>query len=548
MSEVKPLFLENGNLRQMSAGYKLDPSVLNGSTVGRFNSQSSYSKGDIVIHDIGLGPAFYEAKENLYPKAFFSGDWEPVGTAVTGKAGDQGIDGAPGADAQFLVLTTDSQVFRYNSDNIIESPDFIEVVANIQNIGEGVLQWQALGSGAGRSGVVELFPTVGTQCVASGNRLIIPQAFFQNFAAVNKTHGEPILTITASKDTFSDTIRIIKLKDGENTLQGFLTNSNHTTATGEKNFTDSNNDGVADSPFISGDPLVSAGGDFKVYRGFMELTPDNATIAYEVDSVNPVGGADVDIAENGVYTVNSISSENVTVTLKAVVTNLDQTTESISKIYTHTVAFKGRDGTSILSGARAPNAQDGLDGDFWLDTSDLKLYGPKSSTWPTPGINLAGAGVDTDGDGYIDAMVANGYLGHNRTITRSLGCASTVNGLLIGEATIDVGVEFEISDGGIIIIVGEQIGQEINAESVSKHLSNLATSGVWGDIANKPATFPPSSHTHSIAQITGLQGQLNDLQAVKQSYKLFVSDQPPPPPGSAGDNTKAGDVWVQWTT
>ena len=121
-------------------------------------------------------------------------------------------------------------------------------------------------------------------------------------------------------NTFSDTIRIIKLKDGENTLQGFLTNSNHTTATGEKNFTDSNNDGVADSPFISGDPLVSAGGDFKVYRGFMELTPDNATIAYEVDSVNPVGGADVDIAENGVYTVNSISSENVTVTLKAVVT------------------------------------------------------------------------------------------------------------------------------------------------------------------------------------------------------------------------------------
>ena len=148
----------------------------------------------------------------------------------------------------------------------------------------------------------------------------------------------------------------------------------------------------------------------------------------------------------------------------------------------------------------------------------------------------------------IDAMVANGYLGHNRTITRSLGCAGTVNGLLIGEATIDVGVEFEISDGGIIIIVGEQIGQEINAESVSKHLSNLATSGVWGDIANKPATFPPSPHTHSIAQITGLQGQLNDLQAIKQSYRLFVSDQPPPPPGSAGDNTKAGDVWVQWTS
>jgi hypothetical protein len=547
MSEVKPLFLENGNLRQMSAGYKLDSSILEGSTVGRFNSQNSYSKGDIVINDIGLGPAFYEAKENLYPKAFYSGDWTAVGTAVTGNAGDQGIDGAAGADAKFLVLTADSQVFRYNSDGYIEAPEFIEVVANIQNVGDGTLQWQALGAGAGRAQSVDLFPSSGVICVSSGNRLVIPSGFFQEFASINTTHGDPILTITASKDTFSDTIRIIKLKDGENTLQGFLTNSNHTTSVGQKDFADSNSDGVADAPFVSGSPLSSAGGDFKVFRGFQELNTDNSQIVFSVDSVEPAGGANITIAADGVYTVNSISTGNVAVKLTATVTNLDLTTEVISKIYTHAVSFQGRDGTSILSGARAPISSDGLEGDFWLDTSNTVLYGPKTSSWPSVGVNLTGAGVDTDGDGFVDAMVANGYLGHNRTITRSLGCAGTVNGLLIGEAIIDTGVTFTISDGGIIIIVGEQIGSAVTPESLGDHLSGLAASGSWGDVANKPSTFPPSAHTHGISQITGLQGALTALQVVAQGYKLYISDQPPPSPGSSGDTTKNGDVWVQWS-
>lgn len=31
----------------------------------------------------------------------------------------------------------------------------------------------------------------------------------------------------------------------------------------------------------------------------------------------------------------------------------------------------------------------------------------------------------------------------------------------------------------------------------------------WENILNKPATFPPSTHNHTIAQVTGLQGELN---------------------------------------
>lgn len=31
----------------------------------------------------------------------------------------------------------------------------------------------------------------------------------------------------------------------------------------------------------------------------------------------------------------------------------------------------------------------------------------------------------------------------------------------------------------------------------------------WGDVSGKPTTFPPSTHTHTIAQVTGLQDELD---------------------------------------
>src|SRR5690625_6462659 len=32
----------------------------------------------------------------------------------------------------------------------------------------------------------------------------------------------------------------------------------------------------------------------------------------------------------------------------------------------------------------------------------------------------------------------------------------------------------------------------------------------WGDVEGKPSTYPPSSHTHPISDVTGLQGELDD--------------------------------------
>nr|WP_324251398.1 Head fiber protein [Bacillus sp. AF23] len=43
----------------------------------------------------------------------------------------------------------------------------------------------------------------------------------------------------------------------------------------------------------------------------------------------------------------------------------------------------------------------------------------------------------------------------------------------------------------------------------------------WADVTGKPSTFPPSSHTHTIANVTGLQtaldGKLTASKAASQA-------------------------------
>lgn len=34
----------------------------------------------------------------------------------------------------------------------------------------------------------------------------------------------------------------------------------------------------------------------------------------------------------------------------------------------------------------------------------------------------------------------------------------------------------------------------------------------WGDVSGKPSTFPPATHTHAIADVTGLQAILDDYE------------------------------------
>lgn len=57
---------------------------------------------------------------------------------------------------------------------------------------------------------------------------------------------------------------------------------------------------------------------------------------------------------------------------------------------------------------------------------------------------------------------------------------------------------------------GRVIGEDGKVYNLVDLLQGVGGGEVlWEDILNKPSTFPPSTHNHTIAQVTGLQGELN---------------------------------------
>lgn len=72
------------------------------------------------------------------------------------------------------------------------------------------------------------------------------------------------------------------------------------------------------------------------------------------------------------------------------------------------VPVAGARGNSILNDARLPVAGDGVNGDFWIDTTTTMLYGPKAAgAWPGTGVSLIGQGLSQAiADSRYDALGA----------------------------------------------------------------------------------------------------------------------------------------------
>jgi hypothetical protein len=67
-------------------------------------------------------------------------------------------------------------------------------------------------------------------------------------------------------------------------------------------------------------------------------------------------------------------------------TNVDiNLTEQIVNVELGTSGPQGPRGTALLNGVGAPSSSLGIEGDFYLNTSNMNLYGPKTgSSWGSP--------------------------------------------------------------------------------------------------------------------------------------------------------------------
>jgi hypothetical protein len=88
---------------------------------------------------------------------------------------------------------------------------------------------------------------------------------------------------------------------------------------------------------------------------------------------------------------------------------------------------------------------------------------------------------------------------------------------------IEVGVPGPQGPQGQGVPVGGTAGQVLRKASGTNYDTEWATGGgggvsSWNDLTDKPATFPPSSHTHPISEVTNLQTSLDGKAATSHTH------------------------------
>ncbi len=198
-----------------------------------------------------------------------------------------------GSSAPLLYLSATTQTMTYSgADVAVPASQTITFVANLSNV-TGTATFTATRYDAAGSSLGTIF------LGGSGNTRTLTNTQFYTSSTI-------CVVVIATLGALSDTITIVKLRDGASSLSGYLTNESHTVPTAS--------DGSA--PDFTG-----ASGTFKVYLGLVDVTSGcsfSVISSTYLPSVPPAAGA-------GSYVVSSagswpISSNVTSITYRAVYT------------------------------------------------------------------------------------------------------------------------------------------------------------------------------------------------------------------------------------
>jgi len=104
---------------------------------------------------------------------------------------------------------------------------------------------------------------------------------------------------------------------------------------------------------------------------------------------------------------------------------------------------------------------------------------------------------------YSEGSVLKGAL----SLPKAAGPYDLADLLITGQAPQEQAVDYlDVSD------IGSRVPGLVGGLVPEEYLPELSAGSVaWADVTGKPATFPPSAHTHVVADVTGLQGSLDGL-------------------------------------
>jgi len=274
-------------------------------------------------------------------------------TIAKSNAGTNGTNGTNGSNALLMSMSASSQVFQISKSNTV-TPSSITFTAKPNNV-----------TGANYT------VTSGTATLTSvaGNNATLTYA--------NLTTDTATIRVADNTNTYADTITVIKVREGVDSLSGILTNDSVTVPASSA--------GVVSS-------YSSATGSFIVYYGSANVTTScTFSVQANPDSLSTtiVGSG----ASAGQYSVTSGMSSvtNSNVTYRATYTNAFGTVFTVDKIFSLSKSNTGSTGTTGATGAQARIAYVKVSNGFV----------------PSPNSSLTVSGDNLPTNGYWGTQLAN---------------------------------------------------------------------------------------------------------------------------------------------
>lgn len=242
-------------------------------------------------------------------------------TGATGSTGSTGATGAAGSDAKLMNISATSQVFQISKANVA-SPTSIALKAirnNITGATFSVLSGTATLTGVSGDDATLTFANMGTDVVT--------------------------IKVTDATTLYSDTITIVKVREGIDAISGYLTN--------ESVSLPADSAGVVSS-------YAGASGSFIVYYGSVDVTA-SCTFAVQAnpDLLAPTNSIVTSGASAGQYAItggmSGVASSNVT--YRATYTNAFGQTFTLDKVFSITKSKTGTTGSTGATGSTGNGAR-----------------------------------------------------------------------------------------------------------------------------------------------------------------------------------------------
>ena len=219
-----------------------------------------------------------------------------------------------------------------------------------------------------------------------------------------------------------------------------------------------------------------------------------------------------------------MTSVNVTTNKNTItVQEGDATTVTVSTVgpqgasITGSTGATGATGTLVRSGSSAPTSGDGNDGDWWIETTNSRLYGPKASgAWPGSYVSLIGPQGAQGDQGVQGSQGVQGETGLNGGSNIVLDSTPQLGG--------DLDANGNDIDMGTNVITDARVGEWLATKTKVDGIENSATADMTGSEIKSAYEGESNTNAFTDTEKTKLSGIATSANNYAISSDLLDED------------------------